>query len=76
MYAAESSIQFAICVALEEGGNLEPSKVYRIMPDAKALKVDCLRVIDESSEDYLYPQEQFVIVEFYLQTFRQDSWLW
>jgi hypothetical protein len=33
------------------------------MPDAEATKHGQLRVIDESGEDYLYPQAFFVAVE-------------
>jgi hypothetical protein len=44
-------------------GDLDVWKVYRVIPDSKAEEVDCLRVIDESGEDYLYPKHWFVIVE-------------
>ena len=63
MYTAESNVQFAICIAAEEDGDLEVWKMYRVLPDVKAEEVRCLRVIDESGEDYLYPQGRFVIVE-------------
>jgi hypothetical protein len=38
--------------------------VYRVLPDAKASEVGCLRVVDESGEDYLYPADCFVNVSF------------
>jgi hypothetical protein len=38
-------------------------KVYRVLPDAKAAEVGCLRVIDESGEDYLYAANRFVVVD-------------
>jgi hypothetical protein len=38
-------------------------KLYVALADAKAAKHGQLRVIDESGEDYLYPQEFFVAVE-------------
>ncbi|UIE40117.1 hypothetical protein [Leptodesmis sichuanensis] len=63
MYTTESEIQFAICIAGEEDRDLEAWKVYRVLPDSKADEVACLRVIDESGEDYLYPKQRFVIVE-------------
>ena len=34
------------------------------MPDAKAAGVGCIRVIDESGEDYLYPADRFAPVDF------------
>ena len=55
---------FAICVADEGYDDLELWKVYRLLPDPKALEVGCLRVIDESGEDYLYPASCFVQVSF------------
>lgn len=63
MHTAELPIQFAICIASEEDADLEVWKVYRILPDLKANEVGCLRVIDESGEDYLYPHSRFVLVE-------------
>jgi hypothetical protein len=63
MYTAESNVQFAICIADEEDGDLEVWKVYRVLPDLKASAIGCLRVIDKSGEDYLYPQGRFIVVE-------------
>jgi hypothetical protein len=56
--------EFAICVANEGYEDLEVWKVYRLLPDPKATEVGCLRVIDESGEDYLYPASRFVQVTF------------
>lgn len=39
---------------------LEPRKIYRALPDAAAASMGCVRVIDESGEDYLYPADRFV----------------
>ena len=49
-------------VCLDNGGyaaSLEPRKIYRHLPDARAEQDDLLRVIDESGEDYLYPSHLF-----------------
>ena len=62
MHTVDSNVQFAICIAAEEDGDVEVWKIYRVLPDVKAAEVGCLRVIDESGEDYLYPQNRFVIV--------------
>lgn len=32
---------------------------YRVLPDADAAEYGFLRVIDDSGEDYLYPQSHF-----------------
>jgi len=63
MPIVELDVQFAICIASEEDGDLELWKLYRVLPDEKAREVGCLRVVDESGEDYLYAQGRFVIVE-------------
>jgi hypothetical protein len=63
MHTTGTDIGFAICVANEGYEDLEVWKVYRVLPDAKAAEVGCLRVIDESGEDYLYPASRFVVVE-------------
>ena len=57
--------QFALCI--ENTGNeasLILGKVYRILPDARASKDDLVRILDESGEDYLFDDGQFVFVEF------------
>ncbi len=40
--------------------SLELRKVYKALPDSGAAKHGLIRVIDESAEDYLYPQRFFV----------------
>ena len=39
--------------------DLEPMKIYRLAPAEANDPKDYLRVIDESGEDYLYPQRLF-----------------
>jgi len=55
--------QFVICVN-NKGyrASLELRKLYQAVPDAGAAKHQQIRVIDESGEDYLYPQSDFVPV--------------
>lgn len=55
-----SKIRFAVCIANKGYEDLDLCKVYRVLPDAD--EVGCLRVIDESGEDYLYPTNCFVIL--------------
>ncbi|QTA87099.1 hypothetical protein [Desulfonema magnum] len=57
-------MKFAICIQSSGYDDLESWKIYRTLPDEKADQVDCIRVIDESGEDYLYPAARFLIVEF------------
>ena len=43
--------------------SLERRKIYQALPDRDAAKHKQLRVIDESGEDYLYPQAFFAPIE-------------
>jgi hypothetical protein len=54
---------FALCVQDKDCEDLEKRKIYRVLPDKEAEKEGYLRVIDESGEDYLYPQSYFVLVQ-------------
>ncbi len=64
MFTNKKRVEFAICVANEGYDDLEVWKVYQVLPDRKAPGVGCIRVIDESGEDYLYPADRFVRVDF------------
>ena len=55
-------VKFVVCVTDSEP-DLEPRKVYQVIPDEAAEKENHLRVIDESGEDYVYPTEFLVFVE-------------
>jgi hypothetical protein len=56
--------QYVICVG-NKGypASLELRKIYQIIPDKAATKLHQIRVIDESGEDYLYPEDFFVPVQ-------------
>jgi hypothetical protein len=64
MLTSKKHVEFAICVANEGYDDLEVWKVYPVLPDAKAAGAGCIRVIDESGEDYLYPADRFASVDF------------
>lgn len=54
--------QYALCVKNEGyAASLERGKMYRVVPDTDAAGHGCIRVIDESGEDYLYPKDYFLI---------------
>ncbi|MFN0107839.1 MAG: hypothetical protein ACKVZH_03225 [Blastocatellia bacterium] len=57
-----SSHKFVLCINNEDWDDLELRKVYRVLPDKAAAEDGNLRVIDESGEDYLYPQDCFIAV--------------
>ena len=54
--------RFVLCIRNDECEDLELRKVYHVLPDRKAAKDGYLRVVDESGEDYLYPESYFVPV--------------
>lgn len=59
--AKKSSRRLVIC--LDNVGyevSLERRKIYVAIPDSKAEKHGQIRVIDESGEDYLYAEENFI----------------
>ena len=59
--------KFVICVKNDDyPASLEVRKVYCRIPDVGAKRHGQVRVVDESGEDYLYPEEYFVAVEFQL----------
>jgi hypothetical protein len=43
--------------------DLQVGKVYRILRDEKAAEVGCLRVLDDSGEDYLYAARRFIVLD-------------
>ena len=55
--------RFALCVRNDERDDLELHKVYQILPDERAARDGYLRVVDESGEDYLYPESYFILVK-------------
>ena len=56
-----SKRQLVICV--DNSGyeaSLERRKIYEAVADSASAKQGLLRVIDESGDDYLYPESMFV----------------
>jgi hypothetical protein len=63
MMAAKSKV---LVVCLKNDGyavSLERRKLYVALADPQAAKHGQMRVVDESGEDYLYPQEFFMAIE-------------
>lgn len=63
MKRRKSESRFVICIRNEDCEDLEPRKVYQVLPDEAAAEDGYIRVIDESGEDYLYPQDYFIPIE-------------
>ena len=56
--------RFAICVNTDDQDLLTPLKIYPVLPDKSAEEINYVRVIDDEGEDYLYPIENFIFVNF------------
>ena len=63
MKRSRSVGKFVLCIRNEDCEDLEPRKLYLVLPDETAAVDGYVRVIDESGEDYLYPQDYFLPIE-------------
>ena len=63
MTEKSSERQFVLCIKSNDCEGIEQRKVYQVIPDEDAAKEGYLRVIDESGEDYLYPESYFIRVQ-------------
>ena len=54
---------YVLCVDNKDCEDLEKRKIYPVIPDDDAKQEGYLRVIDESGEDYLYPESYFVPIK-------------
>jgi hypothetical protein len=60
----KTETKFVVCIENKNyPASLEFGKIYRVVEDEKAAKHKMLRVIDESGEDYLYPENYFVDIK-------------
>ncbi len=55
--------RFALCIENKDCEDLEKRKIYQVLPDDEAKLEGYLRVVDESGEDYLYPESYFSFVQ-------------
>jgi hypothetical protein len=64
MTGKRNSHQYVVCVR-NDGfrASLVVRRIYKSLPDPVAAKRKLVRVIDESGEDYLYPQTLFTVIE-------------
>jgi len=63
MAKSQTTRNFLLCVMSKDCEDLEKGKVYPVLPDARAKRDGYVRVIDESGEDYLYPESCFVTID-------------
>ena len=56
--------QLVICIRNDEyPASLEVRKVYQTLSDPLAAEHHLVRIIDESGEDYLYPDDYFMPID-------------
>jgi hypothetical protein len=60
--AANAAPRFVICLDDRGCEDLQKGKVYVTLDDRSAARDKHLRVIDDSGEDYLYPESHFSFV--------------
>ena len=59
-----STHRFVICIRNDDyPASLETRKIYEVLSDPGARKHGQIRIVDESGEDYLYPEDYFVAVK-------------
>ena len=63
MAKAQQNYTLALCIENKDCEDLEKRKIYQMLPDEEADKEGYIRVIDESGEDYLYPQSYFIVIQ-------------
>ena len=62
MVEVKEKYSFALCIENRDCEDLEKRKIYQMLPAEGVEKEGYIRVIDESGEDYLYPQSYFIVV--------------
>jgi len=56
------TVPVGLCLKNRASIDLDFGKLYRILPDRRSRSLGYVRVIDESGEDYLYPDSYFRIM--------------
>ena len=61
--AQNNKKRFMLCIENKDCEDLERRKIYQVLPDDEASKEGYLRIIDESGEDYHYPESYFIFLQ-------------
>lgn len=56
--------KFAVCIQTDDADLVTPRMIYQILPDESAAKSNYIRVVDNEGEDYLYPADYFIFIDF------------
>ena len=60
----QAKTKFAICIRSDDPDLLTPRRVYEVLPDESAARSKYIRVVDNEGEDYVYPADYFIFVDF------------
>jgi hypothetical protein len=61
---ASTEPRFVVCTRNDDYEmDLALHKIYQVLPDASAERSGWIRVVDETGEDYLYPETFFQPIE-------------
>ena len=64
MRRRNNGTRFVVCVKnARYRASLELRKIYEFVPDEQAAARHFVRIVDESGEDYLYPEAYFLPIE-------------
>jgi hypothetical protein len=63
MKKKNENIMYALCIENRDSEDLEKRKIYQVLPDKAAREEGYLRIVDETGEDYLYPESYFVLLQ-------------
>ena len=58
-----TKLMFALCIENKDCDDLEKRKIYQVLPDNDAVREGYMRIVDESGEDYLYPESYFIAIK-------------
>ena len=59
----QNTTRYFVCTRNTGCDDLARRKIYLALPDADAATEGYLRVVDDSGEDYLYPEAYFLPIE-------------
>jgi len=57
---------YVLCIENKDTEDLQKRKIYQVIPDDDAKKEGYLRIVDESGEDYRYPESYFLSIQLHL----------
>jgi hypothetical protein len=63
MAKPKENYRYALCIENKDCEDLEKRRIYQALHDEEAEKEGYIRVIDESGEDYLYPQAYLILIQ-------------